>query len=89
MNPYTINMMPDTFVAAHISLLHASMIARTQDPFSEFHNITVCAGRLLWSLPIVNLLVEFKLHYHHFMMTGNLGWDEPTFQVQAAWATII
>jgi len=47
MDPYAISMMPDTFVAAHISLLHASIIAHAQDPFFKFHSITVRAYRLL------------------------------------------
>jgi len=84
MDLYVVNMMPSSFMAAHISLLHASMIAHAQDPFFEFHNIMVCACRLLWPLPTVDQWVEFKLRYHHFMMTENLGWDGPRFQVQGA-----
>jgi len=69
MDPYAIDMMPGTSGSAHILLLHASMITHVQDPFSEFHNITVRACRLLWSLPTVDLWVKFRLHYHDFMMT--------------------
>jgi len=43
MDPDTVNMMPGTSVAAHISLLHNGMIAYVQDPFSEFCSITVRA----------------------------------------------
>ena len=82
MDPYAVNMMHGTFVAAHIALLHASRIAHAQDPFFEFHNITVRAFRLLWSLPMVDPWIEFRLRYHHFMITGNPGWDGPRFQVQ-------
>lgn len=82
------NMMPSTPVVAHVSPLHASMIAHAQDRFSEFHNITVRANRLFWSLPIVDLLIEFRLRYRHFIMTGNLGWDGLRFQIQRAWVTI-
>ena len=88
MDPYVVNMMPGTSVATHIPLLHASLIAHAQDPFSEFHTITVRAHRLLWPLSTVDLWVEFRLCYHHFMMTGSPGWDEPRLQVQGAWATI-
>ena len=79
MDPYGINMMPGASMAAHIALLHASIEAYAQDPFSEFHSITVRARRLSWSLPTVDLWVEFRLHYHHFMITGNLGWEGPRF----------
>jgi len=40
-------MMSGTFVAAHISFLHASVIAHIHDPFLEFDSITVRACRLL------------------------------------------
>jgi len=73
MDPYAVNMMSDASVAAHISLLHASMIAHAWDPFSKFHSITVRACRLLWSLPKVTPCVEFRIHYHDFMMMGALG----------------
>ena len=79
MDPYAANMMPDKSVAAYISLLHASMIRHTQDPFSEFHNIKVRAFKLLWSLPTVDPWEEFRLCYHHFMMIGNLELDGPRF----------
>ena len=88
MDPYAVNMIPGSSVAAHISLLHTSIIAHAQDPLSEFDNITVRACRLLWSLPTIDPYVKFRLRHHHSMMTGNLGWDEPGFQVQGPWATI-
>jgi len=34
MVPYAVNMMLGTFVATHISLLHTSMVAHIQGPFS-------------------------------------------------------
>ena len=80
MDPYGVNIMSGASMAAHIALLHASIEAHAQDPFSEFHSITVCAHRLLWSLPTVHSWVESRLHYHHYMVTGNQGWDEPRFQ---------
>ena len=79
MDPYGVNMMPGASMAAHIVLLHASIEAHAQDPFSEFHSITVRAHRLLWSLPAVHPWVEFRLRYHHYMITGNPGWDGPRF----------
>ena len=78
MDLYAVNMMPGTYVITHISLLHASIIAHAQDPFSQFDSITVRAHRLLRSLQTNDLGVEFTLRYHHFMMTGNPGWDEPS-----------
>ena len=74
MEPYVVNMVPSTFVAACISLLHDSMIAHAHDPFSEFHSIMVRACRLLWSLPTVAPWVEYRICYHDFMMTGGLGY---------------
>jgi len=73
MDPYAINVMPGMSMAAHISLLQGSITAHVQDPFSEFHSITIHAHKLLWSLPTVDPWVEFRFRYHHFMMTGNLG----------------
>ena len=40
-----------------------------QDPFSEFHSITVHAYRSFWSLPTVAPWVEFRICYHDFMLT--------------------
>ena len=60
---------------AHIALLHASIEAHAQDPYFEFHIITVCAQRLLGSLPLVDPWVEFRLHYHDFIIIGNPGLD--------------
>jgi len=88
MDPYVVNMIPGISMAARISQLHASIIAHAQDPFSEFYNITVRAHILLWSLLTVDPWVKFRLYYHHFMMTGNPGWDGPRFQVEGAWVTI-
>ena len=41
MDPYAVNMMPGTSVVAYILLLHASIIAHAQDPFSEFASRSV------------------------------------------------
>ena len=79
MDPYGVNMMPGASRAAHIALLHASMEAHVLNPFSEFHSITVRAHRLLWYLHAVHPWMEFRLHYHHYMVTGNLGWNGPRF----------
>jgi len=87
MDPYAVNMMLGAYVAAHISLLHASMITHAYDPFSEFHNITVHVCRLLWSLPTADSRVKFSVRYHHLMMMGNPSWEGPRFQVHGAWAT--
>ena len=73
MDPYGVNMMPGASMATHIVLLHASIEVHAQDPFSEFYSITVRADKLLWSLPAVHPWVEFRLHYHHYMVTGNPG----------------
>jgi len=32
--------------------------------------------------------MEFRHHYHDFMIIGNPGLDEPKFQAQGAWTTI-
>ena len=65
-----------------------SMETHAQDPYSEFHSITVRAHRLLWSLPLVGPWVEFKHRYHNFMMIGSPGLDGPRFQAQGAWTTL-
>jgi len=75
MYPYAANVMPTTSVATYVSLLHASTVAHMQDRFSEFHSVTACTRRQLWSLPTVAPWVEFKIHYHDFLMTGALGKD--------------
>jgi len=80
MDPYAINLIPAASMAAHIALLHASIEAHAHDIFSEFHSVTVRGHRLLWSLPTVHLWVDFRLCYHHYMVTGNPGWDGPRFQ---------
>ena len=61
MDPYGVNMMLGASMATHIALLHISIEAYTQDPFSEFHTITFCAHRLLWSLLTVDQWVELSL----------------------------
>jgi len=78
-DPYGINILPGGSMIAHIVLLHASIEAHAQDPYSEFRSITVCAQRLLGSLPLVDPWVEFKHRYHDFMITGNPGLDGPRF----------
>jgi len=75
-----VNMMSGTSMAAHIMLPHANIEAHTQDPFFEFHSITVRAYRLLWSLTTVHPWMEFRLCYHPYMVIGNPGWDGPGFQ---------
>jgi len=47
MDPYTMNMMSGISMATHISLLHASMVAHIQDPFSEFHSVRIGTCRML------------------------------------------
>ena len=88
MDSYGVNMMMGASMAAHIALLHASIEAHAHYPFFEFHSITIRAHRLLWSLPTVHPWMEFRLRYHHYMVTGNPGWDGPRFQVPGAWTTI-
>ena len=75
MDPYGVNMLRDGSMLAHIILLHASIEAHAQDPYSEFHSTTVRAQRLLGSLPLVDPWAEFRLRYHDFMITRNPGWD--------------
>jgi len=77
MDPYVVNMMLGTSVATHISLLYASMVAHMWDPYFVFHSVTAYTRRLLWFLPIVSPLVEFRIRYHDFMITGALGQDTP------------
>ena len=73
------NMMPDSSVATHISLLHASMVAHIQDPFSKFRSVMALTCRLLQSSPTVAPWAEYRTRYHEFMMTGAPGWDERRF----------
>jgi len=80
MDPYGVNMLLGGSMIAYIVLLHASIKAHAQDPYSEFRSITVRAQRLLWSLPLVGPWVEFRHRYYDFMMTGNPGLDGPRFQ---------
>jgi len=54
MDPYAINLMPGASITAHIALLHANIEVHAQDSFSEFHSVTVCGHRLLWSLPTIH-----------------------------------
>ena len=72
------NMMSRTSITSHISLLHASMVAHMQDPFSKFHDVIARTRRLLWSLPTVVPWVEFRTHYHDYVTTGALEWDGPS-----------
>jgi len=88
MDPYGVNMLPSGSIITHIALLHDSIEAHAQDPYSEFRSVTVCAQRLLGSLPLVDPRVEFRLCYHDFMMTRNPGLDRPKFQAQEAWTTL-
>ena len=82
MDLYTIYIMWGTFVATHISRLHASVVAHMQDPYSEFHHVNTRTHRLLWSLRTVPAWVEFRDKYHDFTITGALGWDGPRFWAQ-------
>ena len=61
MHPYTASILPITFVATHISSLHASIVAHMQDRFSEFYSVTGYKCRLLWSLPRIAPWVEFGI----------------------------
>ena len=79
MDPYGVNMMSGAYMVTHIALLHDTIEAHAHVPFSKFHSITVRAHRLLWSLATVDLWVEFRLHYHHYMVTGNPDWDRSRF----------
>jgi len=88
MDPYAVNLLPGRSMIAHIMLLHISIETHAQDPYSESHNITVSAQRLLCSLPLEGLRVEFRHRYHDFMTTGNPGLDGPRFQAQGAWTTL-
>jgi len=74
MDPYTIFMMPGTSITTHISHLQASIVVHIQDPYFEFHHVNTRTRRLLWSLPTVPPLVEFRDRYHDFMVTGAPGW---------------
>jgi len=75
LDPYVVNMMLGTSVAAHISLLHAGIIAHARDPFSEFHNITDHVCRLLWSLLVIAMWADYRIHSCDFIMMGASGWD--------------
>ena len=88
MDPYGVNMMSGASIATHIALLHARIETHAQDLFSEFHSITVRAHRLHWCLPAVHLWVEFRLCYHHYIVIGNPGQDDPMFLAQGALNTI-
>jgi len=88
MDPYAISMMPRTFVATHISLLHASIVEHIQDPFFMFYNVVNRARWLLWSLPTVPPWVELKTRHHDFMFFGVPGWQRPRFQAYGPCVTI-
>ena len=83
-DPYAIHMAPQTSVAAHISTLHAAIVAHMQDPFSEFHDVMARTRRLLWSLPLVASWHEFRLRYHDFMVIGDPGLNRERFQIFGA-----
>jgi len=88
-DPHNIHMAPQNSVAAHISTLHAAMVAHMEeDPLSEFHNVMARARRLLWSLPLAAPWHEFRLRYHNFMVTGDLGPDVERFQILRVWYVI-
>ena len=74
-------MMLGISMATHITLLHASMVAHIQDPFSEFHSVMVRTRRLLWSVPIVAPRINFRAQYDDFMTTEASRWDRPRFQL--------
>ena len=79
MDPYGVNMLPGGSMIAHIALLHASIEAHAQDPYSEFRSITVRGQRLLGSLPLAGPWLEFRHNYHNFMIIGNPSLDGPRF----------
>ena len=43
MDPYGVNLLPGGSMIAHIALLHISMEAHAQDPYSKFDNTRVRA----------------------------------------------
>jgi len=88
MDSYGVNLLSGGSIIAHIALLHMSTEAHAEDPYFEFHSITVRAHRLVWSLPLVCPWLEFRHRYHDFMMTENPGLDGPRFQAQGAWTTL-
>jgi len=51
MDLYAVDMTLGPSVLMHISLLHASMVAHMQEPYSGFYSHMVHTCRLLWSLP--------------------------------------
>ena len=53
MDPYVVNIMLDTSVHTHISLLYAGMVVHMHDPYSRFHSNMVRIHRMLWALLIV------------------------------------
>jgi len=60
-------------MATHISFLHASMVAHMQNPYSEFHSVTIRTHQVLFPLSIVAPWVNFKTQYHDFMTTRTQG----------------
>ena len=80
MNAYTMQMAPHTPMTVHITNLHAAMMAHTQDPFSEFHDVVARTRRLLGSLPLTAPWYEFRLQYHDFMTTGDPGVHAERFE---------
>ena len=88
MDLYAVNIISGTSIAKHMSLLQAGRVEHIQDLLSEFYDVTTCAHRLLWSLPIVRLWVEFRTQHHDFLVTRAPGWDGPKFQAQGPSVTI-
>jgi len=62
MDTYASCMMSGTFVAAHISLLHSSIVAHISGPYSKVHHVNTYNRVLLWSLPAVRPWVAFRDH---------------------------
>ena len=79
----------ETSVAAHMSTQYGAMVAYMKDPFFEFPNALTSTCRLLWTLPLTAPWHEFRLWYHDFIVTGDLGVDGEQFQILAAWTVVI
>ena len=53
MDLYVLNILMSTYVVTLIFVLHASIVAHTQDSYFGFHSYMVRTHRLLWTLLIV------------------------------------